>query len=127
MSRRLHTLVDPASTTVESVAAAIPRAVRTPRRQRCLNPRCRRKIDRPDAGRLPLFCGRACRQVFDYERAELIADINVLKRALAGGGGTYAQRRALMVELATLRWTLQRYAVPTDRSHPEIEAFVDPA
>jgi len=82
-----------------------------------MNPNCRRKIERPAAGRLPLFCGRPCREAFDYERAELLADIAVLEEALSTGGGTYAQRRAVAVELATRRWCLQRYPAPADRGH----------
>lgn len=59
-----------ADATLQEVAAACSKALASPTRMRCLNPDCRRKIDRPAAGRLPLFCGRSCREAFDYERAE---------------------------------------------------------
>jgi len=119
MSRRLNTLVPRERATLQDVAAACPKAVATPTRMRCLNPECRRKIDRPTAGRLPLFCGRPCREAFDYERTELLADIAVLNRALEAGQGSHADRRTVQVELANKRWCLQRYVVPADRTHPE--------
>lgn len=119
MSRRLNTLVPLERATLREVAAACPRAVASPTRLRCLNPECRKKIDRPAAGRLPLFCGRPCREAFDYERAELLADIAVLTRALETGQGTHLDRRAVQVELANKRWCLQRYVVPADRTRPE--------
>ncbi|MGB8380382.1 MAG: hypothetical protein WCG47_03875 [Dermatophilaceae bacterium] len=56
---------------------------------------------RPATGRLPLFCARSCREAFDYERAQLLADIEVLNRALEASVGTYSQRRQVMIELAT--------------------------
>ena len=59
---------------------------------------------------------------FDYERAELLADIAVLLQAIERGEGTHAQRRKVLVELANRRWCLQRYAVPPDRNRPELHA-----
>lgn len=61
------------------------------------------------AGRLPFFCGRPCREAFDYERDELLADVAVIEAALSAGGGTHAERRAVTVELSTRRWCLHRY------------------
>jgi len=120
MGRRLNTLVPLKSSTLQEVAAACSKALASPTRMRCLNPDCRRKIDRPAAGRLPLFCGRSCREAFDYERAELLADIAVLNRALKVGQGSHRERRTVQVELANKRWCLQRYVVPTDRTKPEV-------
>lgn len=120
MSRRLSTLVPLDSATMPIVAAAIDKTRPAPARQRCLNPECTKKITRPRAGRLPLFCDRKCRQAFDYERAELLADIAVLSRAVQTGGGSHAEQRRVVVELADRRWCLQRYAVPPDRTRPEI-------
>lgn len=119
MSRRLNTLVPLEGATLQTVAAACPKAVPSPKRMRCLNPECKKKIDRPSAGRLPLFCGRPCREAFDYERAELLSDIVVLTQALKAGQGRHADRRTVQVELANRRWCLQRYAVPADRTQPE--------
>lgn len=109
MRRRLSTLVPLPDAKVSTVAAALPRALPASAKQRCLNPECKRKILRPPTGRLPLFCGRACREAFDHERCQLVDDIAVLEAALNRGGGTYAERRKLSIELATRRWCLQRY------------------
>ena len=122
MSRRLNTLVPLERATLATVADAIPRAVLSAAKMPCLNPSCLRKVTRPKAGRLPLFCGRPCREAFDYERAELLADIAVLLQAIERGEGTHAQRRKVQVELANRRWCLQRYAVPPDRNRPELHA-----
>lgn len=92
MSRRLNTLVSVHGATVHTVAVACEKAVASRTRMRCLKPECRKKIDRPAAGRLPLFCSRCCRQAFDYERAELLRDIEVLTKALEVGGGTTSRR-----------------------------------
>jgi hypothetical protein len=122
MSRRLNTLVPLERATLQEVADACSKALAGPTRMRCLNPECRKKLDRPPTGRLPLFCGRSCREAFDYERAELLADIAVLLQAIERGEGTHAQRRKVLVELANRRWCLQRYAVPPDRNRPELHA-----
>ena len=122
MSRRLNTLVPLERATLATVANAIPRAVPSATKMPCLNPNCLRKITRPKAGRLPLFCGRPCREAFDYERSELLADIAVLLQAIERGEGTHADRRKVQVELANRRWCLQRYAVPPDRNRPEVHA-----
>lgn len=119
MSRRLNTLVPLEGATIQSVAAACPKAVASPLRMRCLNPECIKKIARPAAGRLPLFCSRSCREAFDYERGELLADISVLNAAMQAGKGSHAERRIVQVELANKRWCLQRYVVPADRTQPE--------
>ncbi len=121
MSRRLNTLVPLERATLWEVAAACSKAPAGPTRMRCLNPECRKKIDRPAAGRLPLFCSRSCREAFDYERGELLADIAVLKRALEVGQGSHLERRSVQVELANKRWCLQRYVVPADRTKPEVK------
>ena len=122
MSRRLNTLVPLERATLATVADASPRAVPSATKMPCLNPNCLRKVTRPKAGRLPLFCSRSCREAFDYERAELLADIAVLLQAIERGEGTHAQRRKVLVELANRRWCLQRYAVPPDRNRPELHA-----
>ncbi len=84
-----------------------------------MNPNCQRMVERLAAGRLPFFCGRPCREAFDYERAGLLADVAVLEAALSAGGGTYAQRRAVTVELSTRRWCLHRYMVAAGHGHTE--------
>ena len=121
MSRRLNTVVALERATLQEVAAACSKALSGPTRMRCLNPDCRKKIDRPAAGRLPLFCSRSCREAFDYERAELLADIAVLNRALEVGQGSHLERRTVQIELANKRWCLQRYVVPADRTKPEVK------
>lgn len=115
----MNTLVPVREATVALVAEAIPRALAAPARQRCMNPNCQRMVERLAAGRLPFFCGRPCREAFDYERAGLLADVAVLEAALSAGGGTYAQRRAVTVELSTRRWCLHRYMVAAGHGHTE--------
>ena len=119
MGRRLNTLVPVRKATVAVVAEAIPRALPAQARQRCMNPSCQRMVERPAAGRLPFFCGRPCREAFDYERDELLADVAVLEAALSAGGGTHAQRRAVTVELSTRRWCLHRYMLVAGRGRTE--------
>ncbi len=74
-----------------------------------MNPECKRKITRPERGRLPTFYSRGCREAFDYERSCLLADIQALSEAMRVGGGTYAESRRLGVALSTWQWALIRY------------------
>ncbi len=113
MPRRLHAYVHTDAATTATVCAALERAIAPSEQQRCMNPQCERMISRPDQGRLPIFCSRACRRSFDYERSMLLADIQIMETALRNGGGTYVQKRRLGVALSTWQWALTRYPDPS--------------
>ncbi len=112
MAKRLNTLVLAAEATVPATHAALPDAVQASIEQRCMNPVCTKVCNWPRTGRPRLFCCRECRQAYDYERAELLADTRTIAEALDMPGGTYKQRRTLQTELARRRWCLIRYGDP---------------
>jgi len=116
MAKRLNTLVLAAEATVPATHAALPDAVQASIEQRCMNPVCTKLCNWPRTGRPRLFCCRECRQAYDYERAELLADTRTIAEALDRPGGTYKQRRALQTELARRRWCLIRYGDPAASS-----------
>ncbi len=93
MAKRLNTLVLAAEATVPATHAALPNAVQASIEQRCMNPVCTKLYEWPRTGRPRLFCCRECRQAYDYERAELLADTRTIAEALDRPGGTYKQRR----------------------------------
>jgi len=112
MAKRLNTLVLAAEATVPATYTALPNAVQASIEQRCMNPACTKLCNWPRTGRPRLFCCRECRQAYDYERAELLADTRTIAEALDRPGGTYKQRRTLQTELARRRWCLIRYGDP---------------
>lgn len=120
MAKRLNTLVPAAEATVPRTHSALPQALPASTQQPCMNPVCVNMCDWPQTGRPRHFCRRECRQAYDYEQAELLADVKSIAQALDRPGGTYKQRRALQTELARRRWCLIRYGDPLgDLKDPE--------
>ncbi len=118
VAKRLNTLVLAAEAMVPATHAALPDAVQASIEQRCMNPLCTKLCNWPRPGRPRLFCCRECRQAYDCERAELLADTRTIAEALDRPGGTYKQRRTLQTELARRRWCLIRYGDLRDPEMP---------
>lgn len=119
---RIHRALPPGERSVPGVVERLRTATAAPESWPCLNPTCPgRDTDAPEKstrsgvcvwparGRPSYFCSSACREQYEYERAQLTEDIKALDEALAVPGGTYRERRRVETELAKRRWAMQRY------------------
>ena len=119
---RIHRAMPPGERSVPTAAERLPTATAASDAWPCLNPTCPgrdahapEKSTRsglcvwPARGRPSYFCSSACREQYEYERAQLTQDIKALDDALAAPGGTYRDRRRVETELAKRRWAMQRY------------------
>ena len=119
---RLHRAMPPGERTVPAALDCLPSATAAPDTWPCLNPACQGRDPEsagpaersgvctwPARGRPSYFCSSACREQYEYERAQLAEDIKALEEALDAPDGSYRDRRRVETELAKRRWGMQRY------------------
>ena len=110
--QRINTAVAANDATVPVVAREWPAAVKPLESFLCMNPRCPGavRITRERAkGRPQLFCGSKCRRAYDYERAQLLSDKELLSLAVARPGGTFRERQLVEAALASVERCLLHY------------------
>lgn len=126
--KRINTAV-PQDADVPTVAAALPTAVALPSGFRCLNPTCTSAMLihwLEERGRPKLFCSPPCRSAYEYERAELLRDLETVKKALGSSTGTYRERRAVESARRQLSLALLRYPYQPARNRTRKSSTSEP-